>query len=65
MQPILERAEQLADKGEGFAEKVGTYMVDGFQYLALFVIGTTIVMAGLSVISCCSFAISSSSSSIR
>ena len=43
MQPILERAEQLADKGEGFAEKVGTYMVDGFQYLALFVIGATIV----------------------
>ncbi len=43
MQQILERAEQLAKKGEGFAEKVGNYMVDGFQYLALFVIGATIV----------------------
>ncbi len=43
MQNFLERAKQLADKGEGFAEKVGNYMVDGFQYLALFVIGATIV----------------------
>ncbi len=43
MQNILERAKQLADKGEETAENVGNYMVDGFQYLALFVIGATIV----------------------
>ena len=27
MQQFLERTEQLADKGEGFAKKVGNYMV--------------------------------------
>jgi phosphate starvation-inducible membrane PsiE len=48
MQQFLERAEQLADKGEGLAEKVGNYMVDGFQYLALFVIGATIVWSAAS-----------------
>ena len=48
MQRFLERAEQLADKGEGLAEKVGNYMVDGFQYLALFVIGATIVWSAAS-----------------
>ncbi len=42
MQQLLKRAEQLADKGEEIAEKAGNYMVDGFQYLALFVIGATI-----------------------
>ncbi len=48
MQQFLERTEQLADKGEGFAKKVGNYMVDGFQYLALFVIGATIVWSAAS-----------------
>ncbi len=43
MRKLLERAEQLAEKGEGVTEKLGNYMVDGFQYLALFVIGATIV----------------------
>ncbi len=48
MQQFLERTEQLADKGAGFAKKVGNYMVDGFQYLALFVIGATIVWSAAS-----------------
>ena len=48
MQQFLERVERLADKGEGLAEKVGNYMVDGFQYLALFVIGATIVWSAAS-----------------
>ena len=39
----LERAERLADKAEVYVEKIGNYMVDGFLYLALFVIGGTIV----------------------
>ncbi len=39
----LERADQLAIRAEKFTEKAGNYMVDGFQYLALFVIGGTIV----------------------
>ncbi len=43
MQQFLGRAKQLADKGEKTAEMLGNYMVDGFQYLALFVIGATIV----------------------
>ncbi len=48
MQQILERAKKLADKGGGLAEKLGNYMVDGFQYLALFVIGATIVWSAAS-----------------
>ncbi len=48
MRKLLERAEQLAEKGEGVAEKLGNYMVDGFQYLALFVIGATIVWSAAS-----------------
>ncbi len=48
MQRFLKRAEELADKGEGGAEKLGNYMVDGFQYLALFVIGATIVWSAAS-----------------
>ncbi len=47
MRKLLERAEQLAEKGEGVAEKLGNYMVDGFQYLALFVIGATIVWSAV------------------
>lgn len=47
MQQFLERSEQLADKGEGIIKKVGNYMVDGFQYLALFVIGATIVRSAV------------------
>jgi phosphate starvation-inducible membrane PsiE len=43
MQHLLTQAEKLAEKGETFAEKVGNYLVDGFQLLALFVIGATIV----------------------
>ncbi len=43
MSQELERAERLADKAEVYVEKIGNYMVDGFQYLALFVIGGTIV----------------------
>ncbi len=39
----LERADQLAIRVEKFTEKAGNYMVNGFQYLALFVIGGTIV----------------------
>ena len=48
MQQFLERAVRLADKGEGLAEKVGNYMVDAFQYLALFVIGATTVWSAAS-----------------
>ena len=47
MRKILDRAEQLAKKGEGVTEKLGNYMVDGFQYLALFVIGATIVWSAV------------------
>jgi phosphate starvation-inducible membrane PsiE len=43
MQKLLTQAEKLADRGETFAEKFGNYLVDGFQLLALFVIGATIV----------------------
>jgi len=48
MRKFLERAERFAEKGEGVAEKLGNYMVDGFQYLALFVIGATIVWSAAS-----------------
>ena len=48
MKNFLEHAEQLAQKSGGFAERVGNYMVDGFQYLALFVIGATIVWSAAS-----------------
>jgi phosphate starvation-inducible membrane PsiE len=48
MQQFLERTEQLADKSEGLAKNVGNYMADGFQYLALFVIGATIVWSAAS-----------------
>ncbi len=47
MQQLLERSEQLVDKGEGIIKKVGNYMVDGFKYLALFVIGATIVWSAV------------------
>ena len=47
MQKYLERAERLAKKGGGGAEKLGNYMVDSFQYLALFVIGATIVWSAV------------------
>jgi phosphate starvation-inducible membrane PsiE len=47
MRKLLERVEQLAEKGEGVTEKLGNYMVDSFQYLALFVIGATIVWSAV------------------
>ncbi len=47
MRKFLKRAEQIAKKGEGVAEKLGNYMVDSFQYLALFVIGATIVWSAV------------------
>ena len=48
MKNFLDHAEQLAEKGKGVAENVGNYMVDGFLYLALFVIGATIVWSAAS-----------------
>ena len=47
MQNFMDRAEQLAKKSEGVAERLGNHMVDGFQYLALFVIGATIVWSAV------------------
>jgi phosphate starvation-inducible membrane PsiE len=43
----MRRAEELADKTEGQAEKVGNYLVDAFQLFALFAIGGTIVWSAI------------------
>ena len=48
MKKFMDRAEQLAEKSEGVVERLGNYMVNGFQYLALFVIGATIVWSAAS-----------------
>jgi len=43
MAEIVQRVEHLAVKSEAGAEKLGNYLVEAFQFLALFVIGGTIV----------------------
>ena len=47
MSDIIQDAENLADKSERIAEKVGNHMVDAFQLGALFVIGGTIVWSAI------------------
>ena len=39
----IEQIEKVADEVETVAEKLGNYLVEGFQFVALFVIGGTIV----------------------
>lgn len=43
----IEDAEKRVDKFERHTEKIGHYMVDLFQFVALFVIGGTIVWSGV------------------
>lgn len=44
----IEEAEKRVDALERHTEKIGHYMVDVFQFVALFVIGATIVWSGIS-----------------
>lgn len=43
----IEDAEKRVDTIERHTEKIGYYMVDLFQFVALFVIGATIVWSGI------------------
>jgi phosphate starvation-inducible membrane PsiE len=45
--PLIKDAEVKIDTIEQYAEKLGNYMVDLFQFVALFVIGATIVWSGV------------------
>lgn len=45
--PKIKDAEVKLDNIERYTEKVGNYMVDLFQFVALFVIGATIVWSGV------------------
>lgn len=48
MPQIMQQIETMADKSEAGVEKVGNYLVEGFQFMALFVIGGTIVWSAIS-----------------
>jgi phosphate starvation-inducible membrane PsiE len=43
MGTIVDKADELANRGEETAERLGNHLVDGFQLFALFAIGATIV----------------------
>ena len=43
----ITRAEKIATKIEGRTEKIGHYLVETFQFVALFVIGATIVWSAM------------------
>ncbi len=45
--PQIKDAEVKLDNIERYTEKIGNYMVDLFQFVALFVIGGTIVWSGI------------------
>jgi len=47
MPNILDFVEETAEKAENLAEKLGNHMVDGFQLVALFAIGATIVWSAV------------------
>ena len=44
----IEDTEKMVESIERHTEKIGHYMVDMFQFVALFVIGATIVWSGVS-----------------
>ena len=43
MNKLVDRADNIADALENAAETIGNHLVDGFQAIALFAIGATIV----------------------
>ena len=45
--PLIKDTEVKLDTIERYTEKLGNYMVDLFQFVALFVIGATIVWSGV------------------
>ena len=45
--PLIKDAEVKLNTIERYTEKLGNYMVDLFQFVALFVIGATIVWSGV------------------
>jgi len=47
MSKIVDFVDQTADKAETVAERLGNHMVDGFQLVALFAIGATIVWSAI------------------
>ena len=47
MAKLIDQTEKLADRAEQTAERMGNHLVDGFQLIALFAIGATIVWSAL------------------
>ncbi len=47
MAKLFDLADKTAAKAEEAAEKIGNHMVDGFQLVALFAIGSTIVWSAI------------------
>lgn len=47
MAKLVDLADKTAAKAEEAAEKIGNHMVDGFQLIALFAIGATIVWSAV------------------
>ena len=47
MAKLMDHTEKLANQAEETAERVGNHLVDGFQLIALFAIGATIVWSAL------------------